>query len=82
MRRIIYKDTYKGSGNTDIVFETDCKLSLDKLKTIKSEIKKDCDIGTGFYRFEEAMASKGYSVYEKGRWDDGYPLDHNMEVLI
>ena len=82
MRRLIYKEDHQLYYFIPVVFETDAKITVEKMRAISYQTPGAGTLSTGFDKFKELMESYGYVVNEIERLEeDTIPENNTLEVV-
>ena len=82
MRRLIYKEDDQGYGWTAIIFETDCRLSVNLLSEFSWFVRGAGRFSTTFETFMKIMKDVGYIVKEIERLPcKTLPKDNKLEIV-
>lgn len=83
MKRFIYKEDHQMYYFTPIVFETDAKISIEKMQKISYEPIGAGRVSTNFETFKKFMEEYGYVVNEIERLSENKIPDNNiLEIVV
>jgi NADH/NAD ratio-sensing transcriptional regulator Rex len=83
MRRLIYKEDHQMYYFVPVVFETDSKITVEKMEKISYEPAGAGRMSTAFNKFKKLMEEYGYTVNEIERWEQNtIPENNTLEIVI
>ena len=82
LRKLIYKEDNQGYYFTCVIFETDSKITVERMKRISWEPVQAGRIRTDFDRFKQIMEEYGYIVNEIERFGKNIiPENNTLEIV-
>lgn len=83
MRKLIYKEDHQGYYFIPIIFETDCKLTIEEMEEISYKPIDAGRMSTSFNEFKKLMEEDGYIVNKIERLNqDIIPENNTLEIII
>ena len=80
MKKLIYKEDHQMYYSDFVIFETDCKASIEKMEKISYEPLGAGRVSTSFPLFKELVESYGFVVNEIERIKE-IPENNELEII-
>ena len=83
MRKLIYKEDHQMYYFIPVVFETDSKITVEKMEEISYQPAGAGRMSTGFNEFKKLMEEYGYTVNEIERLEQNtIPENNTLEIVM